>query len=131
MKPTRAPTIIPDGWRLVSGSEAAYMGEAIWREDVTGLRALFSLEQHENTCREGVDACWGCYAGPGRYRHMSISRPDRYPDWDEMIAFIRRSGLFDLDHEVQQVLPPLRDHHNLHPNCFHWWQKVADGEARA
>lgn len=49
--------------------------------------------------------------------HMSISRTDRYPVWDEI-----RDARYDLlpdEITMGMLLPPKSEYVNLHPNCFH------------
>ena len=57
---------------------------------------------------------------PGEGWHMSISHPDRYPDWDE-ISEARYRFVPD---EVSMVmhLPPRSEYVNLHETCFHLWE---------
>ena len=49
--------------------------------------------------------------------HLSISRRDRDPSWDE-IATARYRLLPDVP-EMKMVLPPLDEYVNLMPFCFH------------
>lgn len=60
--------------------------------------------------------------------HLSISRQDRYPNWDEI-----KSARYDLvpDEAVMvMVLPPKRQYVNTHPNCFHLHECPEMGELR-
>jgi len=58
-------------------------------------------------------------AGMG-WDHISISRRDRVPNWDEM-EYVKR--LFFKDDEVaMQLHVPPSDHINLHPYCLHIWR---------
>jgi len=52
--------------------------------------------------------------------HLSISRQDRYPGWDEIKD--ARYALLPLDITVAMLLPPPSDYVNRHPNCFHLWE---------
>ena len=55
-----------------------------------------------------------------------MSRPDRYPDWVEMVEVVYNSGLFDPNKPVQMILPAKNhpeQYVNQHKNCFHWWQE--------
>jgi len=49
--------------------------------------------------------------------HMSISRADRYPNWDEIKR--ARYDLVPDDVYMAQILPPTSEYVNVHPNCFH------------
>lgn len=69
-----------------------------------GCKVLVSREDHSGKLR------W----------HLSISRVNRYPHWDE----IKDARYSLLPHELTfaQILPPPRDYTNLHKNCFHLWE---------
>ena len=56
--------------------------------------------------------------------HLSISRQDRYPSWEEIKD--ARYALMPPNIVVAQILPPKNDYVNIHPNCFHLWE-VPDG----
>lgn len=57
-----------------------------------------------------------------RWRHLSVSRNDRVPSYDELLAV--RDRFFPADAEVIQVFPPRTEHVNVHPYCLHlWWRK--------
>ena len=49
--------------------------------------------------------------------HMSISRPDRYPSWDEIAK--ARYELMPKDITVVMFLPPPEEYINIHNCCFH------------
>ena len=49
--------------------------------------------------------------------HMSISRPDKYPSWDEIAK--ARYELIDNDLVMVMVLPRPEDYINIHNYCFH------------
>jgi len=63
--------------------------------------------------------------------HMSISRDDRYPDWDEVVAAWyslvpdaeKRTGVMHL--------PPLRDYINIHEFCFQVQELLEEKEHAA
>jgi hypothetical protein len=67
---------------------------------------LFSVEQHED----------------GIHWHLSVSHQERYPSWDELMAF--RACLFDDNQEVIQVLPSAEEYINVHNRTFHLWHKT-------
>lgn len=48
--------------------------------------------------------------------HLTISRVDRYPSWDEIAK--ARYALLPGDMNVVMVLPPMADYINIHPFCF-------------
>lgn len=52
--------------------------------------------------------------------HVSVSRPDRCPTWDEMCAI--KELFFDDDECVMQLHVPKADHVNFHPYCLHLWK---------
>jgi hypothetical protein len=59
--------------------------------------------------------------------HLSISHPFRYPTWDEIKA--ARYDLLPHDVTMAMILPPTSEYVNIHENCFHLHQIVADSEA--
>lgn len=52
--------------------------------------------------------------------HLSISRKDRYPTWDE-IKDARYAFLPGIKY-MAQILPPENEYVNIHNNCFHLWE---------
>lgn len=52
--------------------------------------------------------------------HVSVSRPNRCPNWPEM-EFIA-SLFFEDDETAMQLHVPACDHVNNHPYCLHWWR---------
>ena len=90
-----------------------WQGKAIFRQRGDGLRALFSVDTQEVQDM-----------GYGEYRHISISRENKYPGWDEMRDFIYSCGLFDKTKDVIMFLPPKKEYVNLHSNTFHFYQKI-------
>jgi hypothetical protein len=61
----------------------------------------------------------------GRY-HMSISRQDRYPTWDEIKD--ARENLLPLGKHFVMALPPPQHYINTYSNCFHLWECLPDRE---
>jgi len=56
------------------------------------------------------------------WEHVSVSRRDRCPTWDEMCQV---KGLFwDDDDCVVQYHPPKSQYVNNHPYCLHLWRQV-------
>lgn len=80
-----------------------------WRSD-DGLRMLASLDQlpHQHITSKQ------------RFLHLSISRPDRYPDWGEMVAAVEALAGADLD--MAMIKPRRGDYVNVHGYCMHWWE---------
>lgn len=59
----------------------------------------------------------------GGWDHVSVSRPNRCPNWPEM-DHVKR--LFFRDDEVaMQLHVAARDHISVHPNCLHLWRPQA------
>ena len=56
------------------------------------------------------------------WRHVSVSRSDRTPTWDEMCEV---KDLFFGPYEwVVQFHPAASDYVNVHPHCLHLWQPI-------
>ncbi len=55
----------------------------------------------------------------GNLKHVSVSRSDHYPGWDELLA-IKDKHFGDID--CMMIMPKKKDYINLHPFCFHIWQ---------
>lgn len=54
------------------------------------------------------------------WEHVSVSRPDRCPSWDEMC---RVKALFwDDEDTVMQLHPPRSQWVNNHSHCLHLWR---------
>lgn len=56
--------------------------------------------------------------------HVSVSRTDRCPTWDEMALV--KDEFIGTDVYAIQVLPPRERHVNLHSFCLHWWMPVTE-----
>lgn len=52
--------------------------------------------------------------------HLSISRPDRDPTWQEIRD--ARYKLIPNAVTMAMLLPPQEEYVNVHPHCFHLWQ---------
>lgn len=61
----------------------------------------------------------GVYANGSAWAHVSVSRADRLPNWEEMME-IKADFLGDLG-SVQVAPPGSQSYVNFHPNCLHWW----------
>jgi hypothetical protein len=56
------------------------------------------------------------------WEHVSVSRSDRCPTWDEMCQI--KDLFWDEDDCVVQYHPPKEDWVNNHPNCLHLWRPI-------
>jgi hypothetical protein len=56
----------------------------------------------------------------GGWDHVSVSRKNRCPNWQEM-SFVA-SLFFKPDETAFQLHVPASDHVNNHPYCLHWWR---------
>lgn len=54
------------------------------------------------------------------FLHISISRPNRYPGWDEQVQVVEAIAGKDLD--MAMIKPRRDDYLSLHRYCFHWWE---------
>jgi hypothetical protein len=54
------------------------------------------------------------------YWHLSISCQNRYPTWEEIKD--ARYSLLPMGLTFAQILPPMNEYTNIHPNCFHLWE---------
>ena len=52
--------------------------------------------------------------------HVSVSRPNRCPNWTEM-EYIKRL-FFKEDETAMQLHVPPSDHISVHPYCLHMWR---------
>jgi hypothetical protein len=58
----------------------------------------------------------------GGWEHVSVSRRDRAPTWDEMCQV--KALFWDADDCVMQLHPPQADYVNNHSRCLHLWRPV-------
>lgn len=56
------------------------------------------------------------------WEHVSVSRKDRPPLWEEMCQI--KDMFWDKDDCVLQYHPPEADYVNNHPNCLHLWRPI-------
>lgn len=54
------------------------------------------------------------------WEHVSVSRKDRCPTWNEMNTI--KDLCWDEDDVVIQYHPPKKDYVNNHPYCLHMWR---------
>lgn len=62
-----------------------------------------------------IIASWG-----NGWDHVSVSRKDRCPTWEEMEMIKRR--FFKEDETCFQLHVPPKEHINNHPYCLHMWR---------
>jgi hypothetical protein len=58
--------------------------------------------------------------------HVSVSRADRCPTWEEM-EFVKRL-LFKPEETAMQLHVPESEHINNHSNCLHLWRPQSNDE---
>lgn len=58
----------------------------------------------------------------GGWEHVSVSRRDRCPTWDEMCQV--KEMFWDDEDCVIQYHPPKSEWVNNHPNCLHLWRRI-------
>lgn len=95
------------------------------RDAISMIKGLRLLEVGDDgmrcTLRRGeytrlvIIASWGL-----GWDHVSVSRSDRCPTWDEMC--IVKRAFFRSDECVVQYHPRASDYVNDHPNCLHLWR---------
>lgn len=56
------------------------------------------------------------------WEHVSVSRRDRCPTWDEMCQI--KLLFWDDEDCVIQFHPPRSEYVNIHPNCLHLWRQI-------
>lgn len=96
-----------DRWRDTSERTLAYYGGP--GDDTCGAfllpRGLFVIA----SVGEGWD-------------HVSVSRKDRCPSWEEMV-FVKRSFFCD-DEWAMELHPPKASNISVHPYCLHLWRPI-------
>jgi len=58
----------------------------------------------------------------GGWQHVSVSRKDRCPTWEEMCQI--KNLFWDEDDWVVQFHPAKSDYINNHPYCLHLWAPI-------
>ncbi len=58
--------------------------------------------------------------------HLSISRPDKNPSWEEIKQ--ARYDLLPDNVTMAMILPPMSEYVNIHQLCFHLYQIPGDGK---
>ncbi|SRR6266568_882588 len=96
-------TMFPHVAQSTESSEAYHDG--------SGLRVIITVERHPPDSR--------------RWQHISVSREDRYPSWEDLLAV--KEEFIGEEEEAYQVLPRASEYVNIHPNVFHLWHCL-DGD---
>lgn len=109
----------PLPWRDVSAFRATAPGiPPAGDHDPFGL---FLIPHHKTGVTLRVIAC-GAFAETRGWEHVSVSLPNRCPNWLEMCHI---KDLFWLPEEcVVQFHPPKSVYRNFHPFCLHLWRNV-------
>ena len=74
------------------------------------------------TAKLAVIADWGRGGCVGGWEHVSVSLPNRCPNWDEM-CFIK-DLFWDDEETVVQFHPRKSEYVNNYPHCLHLWRQV-------
>ena len=114
------------GWEELSMGPMAEMGKHTPEEymAVAQLRATGTKMWRKGPCRVLTSQELRPGKGSRTYWHLSISCSDRYPVWDEIKD--ARYSLLPMGLTFAQILPPMNEFVNIHPNCFHLWELDAD-----
>ncbi len=98
---------VPDCWRVIQRDVCGF--PALMHP--LGLRAIVTVAKESDG---------------KRWMHVSLSRPDRLPTWEDLKLV--KSTLIGKDKLAIQVLPPEAEYVNTHPYCLHLWHCL-DGRA--
>lgn len=105
---TVLPKFLPAGWSPVEERMDGYCYD---RPGIGGnLRVIASV----NKQLDNKD-----------WLHVSFSRPDRLPSWDDLKEV--KELFIGKDKTALQVLPPEANFVNIHPYCLHLWHCL-DGD---
>ena len=99
---------VPNQYRLRSG--------AYGNEDDAGNNGAFIIRTAQGALR--------CIASNGEdLEHVSVSRRDRCPVWEEMALI--KDLFWDEEDTVMQLHPPKSLYVNCHPYCLHLWRPIS------
>src|SRR5699024_6188883 len=76
---------------------------------------MFKIPHHQTGVTLSIVASFG-----GGWDHVSVSLPNRTPNWAEM-EHVKRL-FFREDETAMQLHVPTSEHINCHPNCLHLWR---------
>lgn len=115
--------IPPCDFQLADGRVLHYHGRSAPQD--AGAGAFITLSRWE--CDDGLTVMASLDPLPHltitskpRFLHISISRPDRYPGWDEQVQVVEALAGKDLD--MAMIKPRRGDYVNVHRFVFHWWE---------
>jgi hypothetical protein len=92
------PRVLPDGWTILQP-----FGDGFAYRYRNGLRVIVTTGSFD----DGRD-----------WMHISVSRKDRLPSWDDM-KFVKNT--FAESRVGYQVFAPPSEHVNIHDFCLHIW----------
>lgn len=99
---------VPNKYRVRAGRNGS--------DDSIGNNGAFVIKLKHG---QSVYVIASCELG---WEHVSVSRTDRCPTWDEMCQI--KSIFWDADDCVLQYHPPESDYVNEHPFCLHLWRPI-------
>jgi len=92
--------VLPDKWRYVERREDG----ALYASNVDRISVIESIAME-------LDG--------KRWHHVSVSRPDRLPDYDDL-TFVKKHWIGD-DKYAYFVFAPRAKHVNIDKHCLHLW----------
>lgn len=106
----------------------------IWRKGVEPARLTDpALGRYATTAANGHEGAFRIKCGEvvlfviasdgGGWDHVSVSRPDRCPTWEEMAHV--KALFFSEEEAAMQLHPPASEYVNNHPHCLHLWRPQA------
>lgn len=99
---------VPEKFRIVTGR--------MWSTAASGNNGCFLIALPRGQTLNVIasdGACW---------EHVSVSRHDRCPSWDEMCQI--KALFWDDEDCVVEYHPPRSEYINNHPFCLHLWRPV-------
>lgn len=103
---------VPKKYRVIKGPMAS--------NDLFGNNGMFLIPYPRHSGGTGKITV---IASDGEnWEHVSVSRPNRCPTWDEMCKI--KELFWDSDDVVIQIHPVEDEYVNNHPYCLHMWRKA-------
>lgn len=100
---------VPDKFRVVTGPFAS-------SKEADGNNGAFFVKVKHNQILKVIAS-----DGAG-WEHVSVSREDRCPSWDEMCQI--KDIFWDTSDCVVQYHPPKEEYVNNHQFCLHLWRPI-------